>query len=150
MKVQNARFGSYVVWSDFIRAKKLKDSDTILYSTFLDKVPNSSERHIALYVEQDSDGFVTDIYIAVAVNKKTTVNNPNWWKFIVEHRINYLITNKGNMAVGDRGLTRVPPAYIDLLSEDPMAYANIYGPIDQNTIDKAIGLLTKADNVRSS
>lgn len=151
-KLTSPKFGQYVVWSDFIKSKKDKDTEEITYYSSPTSLPGYSERYIGLCLIKDDTNYVTDVYIAVSVNRTSTKKpstNPNWWKFIIDNRLQRLADNNGNMEVGDKGVTRVPLAYLDLITEDPMAYANIYGSIPLNVLEDAVESLLGPRNVNS-
>ncbi len=145
-KVNNVKVGSYIVWSDYIKSRKDKETDEVTYQSSPVPLPGYSERYIGLCLLKDNYGYDSgEVYIAVSVNRslgsKKQSTNPNWWKFIIDNRLQRLFDNNGNMEPGDKGMTRVPVAYLDILSDDPIAYTNIYGSIPLSELEKAVTAL---------
>ncbi len=95
------------------------------------KLDKYSQRYVGLFLTHNND-----IYVAVAVNKKD--DNSNWWRYILENRIDIMLKNGGTVGPEDKGCTMVPMPYKDLLFKDPMAYSAIYGMVDPTILDMAL------------
>lgn len=130
MKKVSTKIGNIVVWNDYIRSKKITQLNTVQYLQSNTKLDGYSQRYIGLYMDHNKN-----IYVAVALNSQEEDKGP-WYKFILETRI------KNNMSgnIQEKGITMVPYNYIDLLYKDPMAYNNLYGPIEPNMLDLAIAM----------
>lgn len=130
MKKLNTKIGTIFSWYDYTKPKKNKAEGTVTYSqsnTVLDKY---NQRYIGLFMDHSDN-----IYIAVAVNKKN--DSGNWWRFILENRIEKAIRT-GNIDESDKGVTFVPFRYKDLLYTDPYTYNNLYGCIDPTYLSLAV------------
>lgn len=134
MKKFNCKFGKIVQWVDYIKTKKDKKTGNIMYSQSNVEIDGYNQRYIGLYISHTNL-----IYIAVAVNKKSGTGN--WWRYIIENRIQATIASDNNIMPDDKGVTVVPIAYKDFLYKDPYAYNNLYGIIDPTQLDLAIKML---------
>ena len=131
MKKINSKVGSIFTWYDFIRPRKDKSTGILTYSQSNTQVDKYSQRYIGLHIDYNDN-----IYVAVAVNKK---NDPgNWWKFILESRIDKIKRSGGDVGPEDKGVTMVPFRYSDLLYKDQYTYLNLYGAIDSTYLSMAI------------
>jgi hypothetical protein len=134
MNKYDTRFGKVIHWIDFIKSKKNKSTHETFFDQSNTSLDGYSQRHIAIHLSHNNY-----VYVAVAIdNKAKADSNKNWWKFIVNSRIQNLINNNNNMSEDDKGVTVVPIKYLDLLYKDSFVYSNLYGRIDPTMLDMVI------------
>lgn len=136
MRKVSTKIGNIIIWSDFVRSKKIPSTGNIVYYQSNTKLEGYGQRYIGILVTHSND-----VYVGVALNSKKDDKGP-WYKFIIENRIQNVMSGYG---LEEKGGTMVPIAYLDLLYKDPTAYSSLYGAIEPTMLDIAMAMAREAN-----
>lgn len=133
--------GEVVYWNDFILSRFYKKDGEPINDFKQSNTKLDGYCYRTIGVTNRAGGYI----ISVALSKEElTAKTEKSGKGVVVHRIKKLINQGLSATIEDKGVTWVPHSYVGLLYNDPVAYNNIFGPIDVMSIKMAIASLNEA------